>query len=178
MKNGINDKEVNLENENLNNKELDEPILIIKRARLFYGPIYTIVKILQLFVGVIFVNLDKNEPYTTIIGCVIIIGLFYIELLASFKMIICYNDKFVINFVFWKKTIMFSQIKEFGIYTIPISFKKILFIRVNFVMDFLNLNRFCIPMDYINKNDFEKFKNILQNRNVKYFDFKALFLKM
>ena len=43
-----------------------EPLLIIKRARRFYGPFYAVVKILQFCIAVIFIMLDK--PYAPIVG--------------------------------------------------------------------------------------------------------------
>ena len=51
-----------------------EPLLIVNRARRFYGPFYSVVKILQFYLAIVFIMLDK--PYAPIVGWVMLIGLF------------------------------------------------------------------------------------------------------
>ncbi|WP_298788831.1 hypothetical protein [uncultured Campylobacter sp.] len=50
----------------MNDTKPDELLLIVKRARRFYGPFYSVVKILQFYIAVIFIMLDK--PYAPIVG--------------------------------------------------------------------------------------------------------------
>lgn len=58
----------------MNDTKPSEPLLIIKRARRFYGPFYAVVKILQFYIAIVFIMLDK--PYAPIVGWVMLIGLF------------------------------------------------------------------------------------------------------
>ena len=58
----------------MNDMKPSEPLLIIKRARHFYGPFYSVVKILQFYIAIVFIMLDK--PYASIVGWVMLIGLF------------------------------------------------------------------------------------------------------
>lgn len=161
------EKDINLGND----AKADEPILVIKRKKLFYGPIYAIIKILQFYVVIFIIFSNKYQLYITIIGYIFLIGMLYVEILSnSFKSILCYDDKFIFNSIFGKsKIIEYSKIREITIFTNPISRKKILYIRVNFILNALYVNRIAIPMDYLNKNDFEDFKTILQNKCIKYF---------
>lgn len=75
----------------MSDTKLCEPLLVIKRARCFYGPFYTIVKILQFYIAVILIMLDK--PYAPIVGWIMLIGFFYAEIIPNcFKFIACYDD--------------------------------------------------------------------------------------
>ena len=113
----------------MNDTKPDEPLLIIKRARRFYGPFYAVVKILQFYIAIVFIMLDK--PYAPIVGWVMLIGLFYTTVIPNcFKFIACYDDRMVVKYFFWEKVIMLTDIKEFTAYKIPISFKQILAIRL------------------------------------------------
>ena len=157
----------------MNDTKPGEPLLIIKRARRFYGPFYSIVKILQFYIAIVFIMLDK--PYAPIVGWVMLIGLFYAEIIPNcFKFIACYDDRIVVKYFFWEKIIMLTDIKEFTAYKIPISFKQILAIRLKpKIYDILiYLGSISIPMDYIASDDFEKLKILLKERNVRYFNFK------
>ena len=157
----------------MNDTKPDEPLLIIKRARRFYGPFYSVVKILQFYISIVFIMLDK--PYAPIAGWVMLIGLFYTTVIPNcFKFIACYDDRIVVKYLFWEKVIMLTDIKEFTAYKIPISFKQILAIRLKLkIYDILvYLGSISIPMDYIASDDFEKLKILLKERNVRYFNFK------
>ena len=157
----------------MNDAKPGEPLLIIKRARRFYGPFYSVVKILQFYIAIVFIMLDK--PYAPIVGWITLIGLFYTTVIPNcFKFIACYDDHIVVKYFFWEKVIMLTDIKEFTAYKIPISFKQILAIRLKpKIYDILiYLGSISIPMDYIASDDFEKLKILLKERNVRYFNFK------
>ena len=148
-----------------------EPLLIVNRARRFYGPFYSVVKILQFYLAIVFIMLDK--PYAPIVGWVMLIGLFYAEIIPNcFKFIACYDDRIVVRYFFWERDIPFDQIKYFWIFTYFLGQNKF-FIKLKFSFKNLVLNicSIVIPMDYITKEDFEKLKILMSDKNIEYRDF-------
>lgn len=155
----------------MSDTKLCEPLLVIKRARRFYGPFYTIVKILQFYIAVILIMLDK--PYTPIVGWIMLIGFFYAEIIPNcFKFIACYDDRIIVRYFFWERDIPFDEIKYFWVFTYFLGHNK-LFIKLKFSLINLVLNicSIVIPMVYITKEDFEKLKILMSNKNIEYNNF-------
>ena len=148
-----------------------EPLLIIKRARRFYGPFYTIVKILQFYIAIVFIMLDK--PYTPIVGWVMLIGLFYTAVIPNcFKFIACYEDKVIVRYIFWQRILKYDEIKYIATFAyLPGGETLCLKLKFNLANIVFNLSSIILPLSYITKEDFEKLKILMSDKNIEYRDF-------
>ena len=149
----------------------DEPLLIIKRARRFYGPFYTIVKILQFYIAIVFIMLDK--PYAPIVGWVMLIGLFYTAVIPNcFKFIACYEDKVIVRYIFWQRILKYDEIKYIATFAyLPGGETLCLKLKFNLANIVFNLSSIILPLSYITKEDFEKLKILMSDKNIEYRDF-------
>lgn len=155
----------------MNDTKPDEPLLIIKRARRFYGPFYAIVKILQFCIAVIFIMLDK--PYAPIVGWVMLIGLFYAEIIPNcFKFIACYDDKVIVRYIFWQRILKYDEIKYIATFAYLRGGETLcLKLKFNLANIVFNLSSIILPLSYITKEDFEKLKILMSDKNIEYRDF-------
>ena len=149
----------------------DEPLLIVKRARRFYGPFYAVVKILQFYIAIVFIMLDK--PYAPIVGWVMLIGLFYAEIIPNcFKFIACYDDKVIVRYIFWQRILKYDEIKYIATFAyLPGGETLCLKLKFNLANIVFNLSSIILPLSYITKEDFEKLKILMSDKNIEYRDF-------
>ena len=149
----------------------DELLLIVKRTRHFYGPFYAIVKILQFCIAVIFIMLDK--PYAPIVGWITLIGLFYTTVIPNcFKFIACYDDKVIVRYIFWQRILKYDEIKYIATFAyLPGGETLCLKLKFNLANIVFNLSSIILPLSYITKEDFEKLKILMSNKNIEYMDF-------
>ena len=155
----------------MNDTKPDEPLLIIKRARRFYGPFYAVVKILQFYLAIVFIMLDK--PYAPIVGWVMLIGLFYAEIIPNcFKFIACYEDKVIVRYIFWQRILKYDEIKYIATFAyLPGGETLCLKLKFNLANIVFNLSSIILPLSYITKEDFEKLKILMSDKNIEYRDF-------
>ena len=155
----------------MNDMKPDEPLLIIKRARRFYGPFYSVVKILQFYIAIVFIMLDK--PYAPIVGWVMLIGLFYAEIIPNcFKFIACYDDKVIVRYIFWQRILKYDEIKYIATFAyLPGGETLCLKLKFNLANIVFNLSSIILPLSYITKEDFEKLKILMSDKNIEYRDF-------
>ncbi len=155
----------------MSNTKPSEPLLIVKRARRFYGPFYAIVKILQFYIAIVFIMLDK--PYAPIVGWITLIGLFYTTVIPNcFKFIACYDDKVIVRYIFWQRILKYDEIKYIATFTyLPGSETLCLKLKFNLANIVFNLSSIILPLSYITKEDFEKLKILMSDKNIKYRDF-------
>lgn len=148
-----------------------EPLLIIKRARRFYGPFYSVVKILQFYIAIVFIMLDK--PYAPIAGWVMLIGLFYTTVIPNcFKFIACYDDKVIVRYIFWQRILKYDEIKYIATFAyLPGGETLCLKLKFNLANIVFNLSSIILPLSYITKEDFEKLKILMSDKNIEYRDF-------
>ena len=149
----------------------DELLLIVKRTRHFYGPFYAIVKILQFCIAVIFIMLDK--PYAPIVGWITLIGLFYTTVIPNcFKFIACYDDKVIVRYIFWQRILKYDEIKYIATFAyLPGGETLCLKLKFNLANIVFNLSSIILPLSYITKEDFEKLKILMSDKNIEYRDF-------
>ncbi len=149
----------------------DEALLIVKRARRFYGPFYSVVKILQFYLAIVFIMLDK--PYAPIVGWVTLIGLFYTTVIPNcFKFIACYDDKAIVRYIFWQRILKYDEIKYIAIFAyLPGGETLCLKLKFNLANIVFNLSSIILPLSYITKEDFEKLKILISDKNIEYRDF-------
>lgn len=149
----------------------DEALLIVKRAKRFYGPFYAVVKILQFYLAIIFIMLDK--PYAPIAGWVMLIGLFYTTIIPNcFKFIACYDDKVIVRYIFWQRILKYDEIKYIATFAyLPGGETLCLKLKFNLANIVFNLSSIILPLSYITKEDFEKLKILMSNKNIEYRDF-------
>ena len=155
----------------MNDTKPSEPLLIIKRARRFYGPFYAVVKILQFYLAIVFIMLDK--PYAPIVGWVMLIGLFYAEIIPNcFKFIACYDDKVIVRYIFWQRILKYDEIKYIATFAyLPGGETLCLKLKFNLANIVFNLSSIILPLSYITKEDFEKLKILMSDKNIEYRDF-------
>ena len=155
----------------MNDAKPGEPLLIVNRARRFYGPFYAVVKILQFCIAVIFIMLDK--PYAPIVGWVMLIGLFYAEIIPNcFKFIACYEDKVIVRYIFWQRILKYDEIKYIATFAyLPGGETLCLKLKFNLANIVFNLSSIILPLSYITKEDFEKLKILMSDKNIEYRDF-------
>lgn len=155
----------------MNDTKPSEPLLIIKRARRFYGPFYAVVKILQFYIAIVFIMLDK--PYAHIAGWVMLIGLFYAEIIPNcFKFIACYDDKVIVRYIFWQRILKYDEIKYIATFAyLPGGETLCLKLKFNLANIVFNLSSIILPLSYITKEDFEKLKILMSDKNIEYRDF-------
>ena len=148
-----------------------EPLLIVNRARRFYGPFYSVVKILQFYLAIVFIMLDK--PYTPIVGWVMLIGLFYTAVIPNcFKFIACYEDKVIVRYIFWQRILKYDEIKYIATFAyLPGGETLCLKLKFNLANIVFNLSSIILPLSYITKEDFEKLKILMSDKNIEYRDF-------
>lgn len=149
----------------------DEPLLIVKRARRFYGSFYAVVKILQFYLAIIFIMLDK--PYAPIVGWITLIGLFYTAVIPNcFKFIACYDDKVIVRYIFWQRILKYDEIKYIATFAyLPGGETLCLKLKFNLANIVFNLSSIILPLSYITKEDFEKLKILMSDKNIEYRDF-------
>ena len=155
----------------MNDTKPDEPLLIVKRARRFYGPFYAVVKILQFYIAIVFIMLDK--PYAPIVGWITLIGLFYTAVIPNcFKFITCYDDKVIVRYIFWQRIIKYDEIKYIATFAyLPGGETLCLKLKFNLANIIFNLSSIILPLSYITKEDFEKLKILMSDKNIEYRDF-------
>lgn len=155
----------------MNDTKPSEPLLIIKRAKRFYGPFYSVVKILQFYIAIVFIMLDK--PYAPIVGWVMLIGLFYAEVIPNcFKFIACYDDKVIVRYIFWQRILKYDEIKYIATFAyLPGGETLCLKLKFNLANIVFNLSSIILPLSYITKEDFEKLKILMSDKNIEYRDF-------
>jgi hypothetical protein len=155
----------------MNDTKPDEPLLIVNRARRFYGPFYAVVKILQFYLAIVFIMLDK--PYAPIVGWVMLIGLFYAEIIPNcFKFIACYEDKVIVRYIFWQRILKYDEIKYIATFAyLPGGETLCLKLKFNLANIVFNLSSIILPLSYITKEDFEKLKILMSDKNIEYRDF-------
>ena len=155
----------------MNDTKPDEPLLIVNRARRFYGPFYSVVKILQFYLAIVFIMLDK--PYAPIVGWVMLIGLFYAEIIPNcFKFIACYEDKVIVRYIFWQRILKYDEIKYIATFAyLPGGETLCLKLKFNLANIVFNLSSIILPLSYITKEDFEKLKILMSDKNIEYRDF-------
>lgn len=148
-----------------------EPLLIIKRAKRFYGPFYSVVKILQFYIAIVFIMLDK--PYAPIVGWITLIGLFYTTIIPNcFKFITCYDDKVMVRYIFWQRILKYDEIKYIATFAyLPGGETLCLKLKFNLANIVFNLSSIILPLSYITKEDFEKLKILMSDKNIEYRDF-------
>ena len=148
-----------------------EPLLIVKRARRFYGPFYAVVKILQFYIAIIFIMLDK--PYAPIVGWITLIGLFYTAVIPNcFKFIACYDDKVIVRYIFWQRILKYDEIKYIATFAyLPGGETLCLKLKFNLANIVFNLSSIILPLSYTTKEDFEKLKILMSDKNIEYRDF-------
>ena len=155
----------------MNDPKPSEPLLIVKRARRFYGPFYSVVKILQFYISIVFIMLDK--PYAPIVGWVMLIGLFYTTVIPNcFKFIACYEDKVIVRYIFWQRILKYDEIKYIATFAyLPGGETLCLKLKFNLANIVFNLSSIILPLSYITKEDFEKLKILMSDKNIEYRDF-------
>ena len=155
----------------MNDSISSEPLLIIKRARRFYGPFYSVVKILQFYLAIVFIMLDK--PYAPIVGWITLIGLFYTAVIPNcFKFIECYDDKVIVRYIFWQRILKYDEIKYIATFAyLPGGETLCLKLKFNLANIVFNLSSIILPLSYITKEDFEKLKILMSDKNIEYRDF-------
>ena len=155
----------------MNDTKPSEPLLIIKRAKRFYGPFYSVVKILQFYIAIVFIMLDK--PYAPIVGWVMLIGLFYAEVIPNcFKFIACYDDKVIVRYIFWQRILKYDEIKYIATFAyLPGGETLCLKLKFNLANIVFNLSSIILPLSYITKEDFEKLKILMSDKNIEYSNF-------
>ena len=155
----------------MNDTKPDEPLLIVKRARRFYGPFYAVVKILQFYLAIVFIMLDK--PYAPIVGWVTLIGLFYTTVIPNcFKFIACYDDKVIVRYIFWQRILKYDEIKYIATFAyLPGGETLCLKLKFNLANIVFNLSSIILPLSYITKEDFEKLKILMSDKNIEYSNF-------
>lgn len=148
-----------------------EPLLIVNRARRFYGPFYSVVKILQFYLAIVFIMLDK--PYAPIVGWITLIGLFYTTVIPNcFKFIACYDDKVIVRYIFWQRILKYDEIKYIATFAyLPGGETLCLKLKFNLANIVFNLSSIILPLSYITKEDFEKLKILMSDKNIEYRDF-------
>ena len=148
-----------------------EPLLIVNRARRFYGPFYSVVKILQFYLAIVFIMLDK--PYAPIVGWITLIGLFYTTVIPNcFKFIAYYDDKVIARYIFWQRILKYDEIKYIATFAyLPGGETLCLKLKFNLANIVFNLSSIILPLSYITKEDFEKLKILMSNKNIEYMDF-------
>lgn len=148
-----------------------EPLLIVNRARRFYGPFYSVVKILQFYIAIVFIMLDK--PYAPIVGWITLIGLFYTTVIPNcFKFIACYDDKVIVRYIFWQRVLKYDEIKYIATFAyLPGGETLCLKLKFNLANIVFNLSSIILPLSYITKEDFEKLKILMSDKNIEYRDF-------
>ena len=155
----------------MNDTKPSKPLLIVKRARRFYGPFYAIVKILQFYIAIVFIMLDK--PYAPIVGWAMLIGLFYTTVIPNcFKFIACYDDKVIARYIFWQRILKYDEIKYIATFAyLPGGETLCLKLKFNLANIVFNLSSIILPLSYITKEDFEKLKILMSDKNIEYRDF-------
>ena len=148
-----------------------EPLLIVNRARRFYGPFYSVVKILQFYLAIVFIMLDK--PYAPIVGWITLIGLFYTTVIPNcFKFIAYYDDKVIARYIFWQRILKYDEIKYIATFAyLPGGETLCLKLKFNLANIVFNLSSIILPLSYITKEDFEKLKILMSDKNIEYRDF-------
>ena len=148
-----------------------EPLLIVNRARRFYGPFYSVVKILQFYLAIVFIMLDK--PYAPIVGWITLIGLFYTTVIPNcFKFIAYYDDKVIARYIFWQRILKYDEIKYIATFAyLPGGETLCLKLKFNLANIVFNLSSIILPLSYITKEDFEKLKILMSDKNIEYMDF-------
>ena len=146
-------------------------LLIVKRARRFYGPFYSVVKILQFYLAIVFIMLDK--PYAPIVGWITLIGLFYTTVIPNcFKFIACYDDKVIVRYIFWQRILKYDEIKYIATFAyLPGGETLCLKLKFNLANIVFNLSSIILPLSYITKENFEKLKILMSDKNIEYRDF-------
>ena len=149
----------------------DEPLLIVKRVRRFYGPFYSVVKILQFYLAIVFIML--NKPYAPIVGWITLIGLFYTTVIPNcFKFIACYEDKVIVRYIFWQRILKYDEIKYIATFAyLPGGETLCLKLKFNLANIVFNLSSIILPLSYITKENFEKLKILMSDKNIEYRDF-------
>ena len=155
----------------MSDTKLDEPLLIVKRARRVYGPFYAVVKILQFYLAIVFIMLDK--PYAPIVGWITLIGLFYTAVIPNcFKFIACYEDKVIVRYIFWQRILKYDEIKYIATFAyLPGGETLCLKLKFNLANIVFNLSSIILPLSYITKENFEKLKILMSDKNIEYRDF-------
>ena len=155
----------------MNDTKPSEPLLIVKRARRFYGPFYSVVKILQFYLAIVFIML--NKPYAPIVGWITLIGLFYTTIIPNcFKFIACYEDKVIVRYIFWQRILKYDEIKYIATFAyLPGGETFCLKLKFNLANIVFNLSSIILPLSYITKEDFEKLKILMSDKNIEYRDF-------
>lgn len=155
----------------MNDSISSEPLLIIKRAKRFYGPFYSVVKILQFYIAIVFIMLDK--PYAPIVGWITLIGLFYTTVIPNcFKFIACYDDKVIVRYIFWQRILKYDEIKYIATFAYLRGGETLcLKLKFNLANIVFNLSSIILPLSYITKEDFEKLKILMSDKNIEYRDF-------
>ena len=149
----------------------DEPLLIVKRVRRFYGPFYSVVKILQFYLAIVFIML--NKPYAPIVGWITLIGLFYTTVIPNcFKFMACYEDKVIVRYIFWQRILKYDEIKYIATFAyLPGGETLCLKLKFNLANIVFNLSSIILPLSYITKENFEKLKILMSDKNIEYRDF-------
>lgn len=155
----------------MNDTKPSEPLPIVKRARRFYGPFYSVVKILQFYLAIVFIML--NKPYAPIVGWITLIGLFYTTIIPNcFKFIACYEDKVIVRYIFWQRILKYNEIKYIATFAyLPGGETLCLKLKFNLANIVFNLSSIILPLSYITKEDFEKLKILMSDKNIEYRDF-------
>ena len=114
-----------------------------------------------------------DKPYAPIVGWVMLIGLFYAEIIPNyFKFIACYDDKVIVRYIFWQRILKYDEIKYIATFAyLPGGETLCLKLKFNLANIVLNLSSIILPLSYITKEDFEKLKILMSNKNIEYRDF-------
>lgn len=136
---------------NKDNKELKEPIFILKKKKYFGSPISIFIIWVSLFIcigGII----NSNHKITFAIAFIMIFWLVVIPNLI--KEIKLYDDFLVLNYTLWNKKSYYDKIKVFTeIKPYIASGEKEIMINANFFMKSL-----------FDEYDYKQFENILKDR--------------
>jgi len=114
-----------------------------------------------------------DKPYAPIVGWVMLIGLFYAEIIPNcFKFIACYEDKVIVRYIFWQRILKYDEIKYIATFAyLPGGETLCLKLKFNLANIVFNLSSIILPLSYITKEDFEKLKILMSDKNIEYRDF-------
>lgn len=114
-----------------------------------------------------------DKPYAPIVGWITLIGLFYTTVIPNcFKFIACYDDKVIVRYIFWQRILKYDEIKYIATFAyLPGGETLCLKLKFNLANIVFNLSSIILPLSYITKEDFEKLKILMSDKNIEYRDF-------
>ncbi len=114
-----------------------------------------------------------DKPYAPIVGWITLIGLFYTTVIPNcFKFIACYDGKVIVRYIFWQRILKYDEIKYIATFAYLLGGETLcLKLKFNLANIVFNLSSIILPLSYITKEDFEKLKILMSDKNIEYRDF-------